>query len=158
RRPTASTLLQCLGAAVCLLHGAQAGAQSLPPDPTIVEVRIEQEGKPVDDPAITSLIETRVGEPLSMRNVRETMTHLVSLNRFENIAPWSEPVGNGVRITWVLDPLHPVDRMEFTGMTGLSTGDLRQAVTQRYAGFPTEGHVDEARETLLMQYRRRGYP
>ena len=158
RRPSASILLLCLQAAICLLHGARADAQTLPSEPTIVDVRVEQEGKPVDDPAITSLIETRVGQPLSMRDVRETITHLVSLNRFENIEPMSEPVGNGVRITWVLEPLHPIDRIEFTGMTGLSAGDLRRALTERNAGFPTEGHVDAARETLLMQYRRRGYP
>lgn len=158
RAPASPTLLWCFAAAVCLLHAARADAQSVPPDPTIVDVRIEQEGKPIDDPAIKSLIETRVGEPLSMRDVRETITHLVSLNRFENIEPVSEPVGNGLRLTWILSPLHPVDRIEFTGMTGLSTGELRQMVTQRYGGFPTEGHIDEARETLLMQYRRRGYP
>ena len=158
RRLPASTLLLCLQAAVWVLHGSHAGAQTLPPEPTIVDVRIEQEGKPVDDPAITSLIETRVGQPLSMRDVRETMAHLISLNRFENIEPLSEPVANGVRVTWVLEPLHPVDRIEFTGMTGLPTGDLRRALTERFAGFPTEGHVDEAREMLLMQYRRRGYP
>ena len=52
---------------------------------SIVEVVIEQEGRPVDDRLITSLIKTTVGEPLSMRDVRETVTHLMTISRYEDV-------------------------------------------------------------------------
>jgi outer membrane protein assembly factor BamA len=58
----------------------------------VVEVAIEQEGRAVDDRLITGLIETKVGQPLSMRDVRETVTHLMSLNRFEDVQARSEPL------------------------------------------------------------------
>src|SRR6185503_11926052 len=97
----------------------------------IVEVAIEQEGRPVDDRLITSLIETTAGEPLSMRDVRETVTHLMSLNRFEDVQARSEPAGAGVRVRWVLFPLHPVDRIEVRGDLGMP-GDLRRIIADRF--------------------------
>jgi outer membrane protein assembly factor BamA len=93
-----------------------------------------------------------------MRAVRETITHLISLNRFEDVQPFSEPFQNGVRLTWKLFPLHPVDRVEFNGMLGLSEGDLRRALNNRFSGIPSEGRANEAAEALRANYRRRGYP
>ena len=66
--------------AFCILNyaypaHAQIGRQ-------IAEIVIEQEGRPVTDPVITGLIETHVGSPLDAREVRETISHLMSFNRF----------------------------------------------------------------------------
>jgi outer membrane protein insertion porin family len=153
-------IVQC---AFCILHLtvgvvlAQTPNEPSALDQPVVALQVEQEGQPVTDPAITSLIQTRVGQPLSMQDVKETFTHLISLNRFADVQPLSEPVAGGVRVTWRLIPLHPIDRVEFSGTTGLSEGDLRQTLTERYRGVPTEGHVDEARDALLTELRRRGY-
>src|SRR5829696_3531138 len=103
----------CLHFALCVLHySAAASAQEAVGQP-IVEVAVEQEGQPVTDPLVRGLIETTVGEPLSMRDVRGTVEHLMNLQRFENVEPSAEPVANGVRVRYVLFPTHPVDRVEF---------------------------------------------
>src|SRR5262245_11842066 len=86
---------------------------------TVSEVAIEQEGRPVTDPVIVGLIETRVGAPLAVKDVRETIAHIMSLNRFDDVQVTSEDAGSGVRVRYVLTPLHPVDRIEFEGMLGL---------------------------------------
>jgi outer membrane protein insertion porin family len=158
RRP-AFSLFCVLHLAFCILHGPVAAhAQAPQPEPTVVEVVVEQEGQPITDPNIMSLIETKVGQPLSMQAVKETIGHLISLNRYEDAQAIPEPLANGIRLKWLLFPLHPVDRIEFTGMTGLSEGDLRRIVRERFSGPPTEAHADEAVELLRAQYRRHGYP
>ena len=158
RRP-AFSLFCVLHFALCIVHGpVGAHAQAPQTEPTVVEVVVEQEGQPVTDPNITSLIETKVGQPLSMQAVKETIGHLISLNRYEDAQPIPEPLANGIRLKWVLFPLHPVDRIEFTGMTGLSEGDLRRIVSERFSGPPSEAHADEAAQLLRTQYRRHGYP
>ena len=48
----------------------------------VASVRVEVEGRAVDDPRVVDLIETRPGSPLSMLAVRETITHLFSLGRY----------------------------------------------------------------------------
>ena len=123
----------------------------------IVEVAIEQEGRPVDSRLITSLIETMVGEPLSMRDVRETVTHLMSLNRFEDVQARSEPAGAGVRVRWVLFPLHPVDRIDLRGDLGMP-GDLRRIISDRYGNAPSAGRASEVAEAVRTLYRQKGYP
>ena len=125
---------------------------------TIREVVVEQEGTVVTDPLVRRLIETTVGEPLSMRDVRATIEHLSNLRRFDDIRPTAEPVPGGVRVTYVLVPSHPVDRVEFTGTLGVPGDDLRRLVEERYGGAPAVGRVAEATELLQRTYRGRGYP
>lgn len=156
RRLSAPSLL-LLRCAFCILHFSVAGAQTPSSPPVVTDIRIEQEDQLVTDPVIRSLIETRVGQPLSMEAVKETIGHLISLNRYEDAQVFSEPVANGIRLRWVLFPIHPIDRIEFTGMTGLSESELRRIVTDRFSGPPTEGHVDEAADLLRTQLRSRGY-
>ena len=141
--------------AFCLLNyalpvEAQIGRQ-------IAEVAVEREGRPVIDPVIMGLIETHVGSPLDAREVRQTISHLMSLNRFDDVQVSSEEVSAGVRVRYVLMPLHPVDRIEFDGMLGLSEEALLRVVVDRFGSSPRAARTPEIIEALRMEYRRRGY-
>ena len=132
-----------------------AHAQTAQP---VVAVAIEQEGQPVTERLITDLVETRVGEPLSMAAVRETIGHFMSLNRFDDVQAYSENVAGGVRVRYVLYPSHNVDRFEFRGTTGLSEGELRRAITERFTAAPPASRADEVAAALRQMYRDRGFP
>ncbi|HET9362563.1 MAG TPA: POTRA domain-containing protein, partial [Vicinamibacterales bacterium] len=123
----------------------------------VVEIVIEQEGQRVTEPTITRLIQTRVGEPLSIADVRETTDHLYSLRRFDDVQTSSEPVPNGIRLRYTLFPLHPIDRIEFRGTLGLSQGSLRTLVVDRFGDSPRSGQLVEVAEALRAEYRRKGY-
>jgi outer membrane protein assembly complex protein YaeT len=124
----------------------------------IVDVRVEQEGRAVSDPAVLLLIETTVGEPLSMQDVRETTSHLFSLGRYEDVQTMAEPAAAGVRVRYLLVPLHPVDRIDFRGTLGLSENELRRLIQERFGRTPAAARQTEIADTLLGQYRRRGFP
>jgi outer membrane protein insertion porin family len=144
---------------LCLLaiaYARSAYAQA-PSPPTVVEIRLEQEGQTVTDPVLTGLIETRPGRPLSMADVRETQTHLHSLNRFFDVQVFREDVPGGVRIRYVLVPLHPIDRLEFRGNLLVSEGDLRRVVNERLGSAPSAGRADEAVDALREAYARKGF-
>jgi outer membrane protein assembly complex protein YaeT len=152
------TRLHCavvLHLAFCFLNyalpaHAQIGRQ-------IAEVVVEQEGRPVVDPVITGLIETRVGSPLDAKAVRETISHLMSLNRFDDVQVTSEDAGTGVRVRYVLTPLHPIDRIEFKGTLGLPEDSLMRVVVDRFGASPRASRSAEIIEALRAEYRRRGY-
>ena len=57
----------------------------------LADVRVEVGGRRYTEPSVLQLIETRVGEPLSMEHVRETIDHLVGLGRFEDVRVFAEP-------------------------------------------------------------------
>jgi outer membrane protein assembly factor BamA len=140
----------------CLAPPA-ATAQDLVGQP-IVDVVVEQEGQRVTDPAILDLLQTRVGQPLSMTSVRETFDHLFNLRRFDDIRPVAEPAAGGARLRYMLTPSHPVDRIEFNGNVAISEGDLRRVVTDRFGRSPNPARADEAATVLQNAYRPRGYP
>ena len=155
-RPAAAGLALALALLVPATSGAQVAAQAAP---VVDDIRAEREGRPVTSPAILGLIETAAGQPLSMRQVRETIAHLVNINLFDDVQVLSEPSGRGgVRLVYRLMPAHPVDRVEFRGMLGLPEGDLRRAVEDRFGEIPRAAQVQNVAALLRTLYRDRGYP
>jgi outer membrane protein insertion porin family len=145
--------------AMGVLAAPWAAAQTPAGAPVVDDIRAEREGQPVTNPAITNLIETPTGRPLSMRQVRETIAHLVNLNLFDDVQVLSEPSGRGgIRLTYRMVPAHPVDRVEFRGMLGLSEGELRKAVEDRFGEIPRAAQVENVAGLLRALYRDRGYP
>ena len=150
----------CLHFAFCIVHviaPSQAMAQDNIGQP-VVEVVVEEEGQRVADPVVLNLLQTRVGQPLSMTDVRATYDHLYNLRRFDDIQTSAEPVAGGVRVRYTLVPSHPIDRIEFRGDVALSESDLRRVMTDRVGRSPNPARAAEAATTLQNEYRRRGYP
>jgi outer membrane protein insertion porin family len=146
----------CVHLALCILHSAsEASGQVGEP---IVEILLDQEGRVVNEPAVLRLIETHVGDRLSVRSVRETIAHLMAFGRYEDVQVMSEPASGGVRVKYVLLPRHPIDRIEFVGTIELSEDDLRQLITERFGTSPSPTRITEVVEALRLEFRRRGYP
>ena len=78
--------------AFCILNcsGAALGAAQHPRQPSAT-VDVEQEGEPVTDPLILSLVETRSGSRCRWRTCARPITHLISLTRFEDVQVYEDP-------------------------------------------------------------------
>ncbi len=98
----------------------------------IASVQLLIEGRETSEPSIVRVVETRVGEPLAMSSVRDSISHLFSLGRFDDIRVDATLVDAGrVALRYELSPIHPVTKIEFTGplsVPGIDTGQLRRAV------------------------------
>ena len=123
----------------------------------VLEVRFVSEGRPVPDSALLDLVETRVGPPLSMRQIRESLLHLFTLGRFQDVQVDATPLQQGVALRYELIPLQVVERLEFHGLLGLSRGRLRDTIVERYGPNPRFDVVDEAVQALTELYRDEGY-
>jgi outer membrane protein assembly factor BamA len=137
-----------------------AAVHAQAPDPfgqPITDVRVQQEGKPVTDRAILDLIDTKVGQPLSMRDVRESIDHLHGLGRLDDVQVSWESFGAGVRVSYVLVPRHAVQSVEFRGHLELPERELRQAMTARFGALPPVSRTDDVARMLAALYRERGY-
>jgi outer membrane protein insertion porin family len=124
---------------------------------TIVRIDMAIEGEITDDPMLRDLVETRVGTPLSMAAVRETIAHLYSLGRFQEIAVTATDLEGGVGLRYELVPVHTVIRIGFKGNLGLSARTLRNAVTSRFGRTPTASQASRVAEMLQAFYFERGY-
>ena len=123
----------------------------------VAGVELVSDGRPLRDDAVLALVETRVGAPLSMRQVRESVAHLFSLGRFENIEVGGSVRDGGVVLQYVLAPLQLVERIEVDGRPGVSADDLRRAVTAAHGPVFGADQAPAVAETLRRYYRERGF-
>jgi outer membrane protein assembly factor BamA len=145
----------CLHVAFGIVNSGRAAAQTAAPP--IVAVDVQQEGETVKDPLVLSLLQTRPGMPLAIADVRESITHLISLTRYEDVQVYEDPAPGGVRLRYLLVPVHLVDRLEFRGTLGIPEDTLRRVVVQRFGNAPVASRAEEVARALQSVYRERGY-
>ena len=126
----------------------------------IASVRLEIEGRRVSEARLLDVVETRVGEPLAMQAVRETLAHLFAVGRFENLAVEASALESGVALVFDLTPVHPVERVEFTGIAGVPSvdrGDLNTALRERYGTSLSAGRAPEIAAFIEERLHSRGH-
>ena len=123
----------------------------------IASVRIVTEGRAEVDPVLLDLVETRRGQPLAVAAVRESIAHLFSLGRFEDVQVEAADSDDGVALTYNLVPLHTVAEVAYEGDLRLSKGLLRRTVRDRYGTTPRPGRRADMARTIEELYRDHGY-
>ena len=125
----------------------------------VVDVRIVAEGRAIDEPLINGLVETRVGDPLSMSQVRETITHIFGLGRYQDVQVDATSASGGVSLRYNLVPLHNVQRVDFHGTPTLALSEdlLRDSVTNRFGTSPPAGRAQDIARFVEQFYRDRGF-
>jgi outer membrane protein assembly complex protein YaeT len=125
---------------------------------TVEEVRLFIENTPVAEEALLELIQVRTGRPLSMEDVRDSIVHVFSLRRFQDVrVNASDAPAGGVSVRFDLVPVHLVQELEFAGNLALSSGTVRSAVTDRFGKSPPIARTDEVARTLRRLYQDEGY-
>ena len=147
------TLLLCLRA----LPSAAAVDEFL--GKPIVEVHLRSNDVEVRDPSLAEFVETKIGRPLTMAEVRETIAHLFGLGRYQNVeVDAALNTGGGVILTYRLVPVQLVRRIAFEGALELPDSELRRTVVDRYGASPSLARAPQVINTLQTLYRDHGYP
>lgn len=126
----------------------------------VSSVRLVIEGRESTDPVLAQVVETRAGRPLTMAEVRQSITHLFSLGRFEDVSVDASLAGGGVALVYALSPIHVVSRVAFDGSLGapgVDAGQLRRAVLDRHGSSPPLGRAMDMARTIGDALRERGY-
>lgn len=127
---------------------------------TVADVRVEVGGAPYEEPGVLQLIETRVGEPLLMERVRESIDHLVGLGRFQDVrvfAAASPATADSVTLRWVLVPVQRIAAIDIDGPAAFSENTLRGEINERVGSSPVTSRVGEIERALVEYYAARGY-
>lgn len=129
-------------------------------DKPVASVRLTIEGRDSSDSRLFGMLVTRVGRGLTMLDVRESVTHLYSTGGFEDVLVHADTTASGVSLVYELKPIHPIERMFFTGSVrapGVDVDRLRRAVTDRYGALPPAARAPEIARQLEAELRQRGY-
>ena len=144
-----ATLTRPASAAVADFIGKPVGA-----------VRFFLEGRETTDPTFVSIVETTAGAPLSMVQVRESIAHLFSLGRFDDVRVDASLENARVTLRYELSPIHPVTDIRFVGRTrgaGIDVGALRRIVADRYGATPPIGRTIDMIRLMSDALAEQGY-
>jgi outer membrane protein insertion porin family len=148
---------------VALLGVRAVQAQEAPPAAAYVgkpvtSIAVAIEGRPTTDPSLLSAVQVKANQPLNMADVRETMTHLYTFGRFDDVQVQAESAADGgVAITILLEPVHVVTKVEFDGLLGLPEGALRDRMAERFGATPPVTKSADVASALKELYTERGY-
>jgi len=121
-------------------------------------VRITIDNREANEAALTQVIETMPGQPLSMAAVRESITHLFSLGRFESVSVDATMENGRVALRYDLRPIHLVARIRFARMPpGIDEHALRRAIADRFGVAPAYGRAGDIARLVEATLRERGY-
>jgi outer membrane protein insertion porin family len=158
-----SRLTRLIAGVLCVLCGGAPTASAAVADylgKPIGSVKLVIEAGETTEPLLTQLVSTLPGQPLSMVQVRETVTHLFSLGRFEGVSVDAALENGRVALRYDLVPIHPVARIRFDGplgVPGVDQGELRRALLDRYGASPPVGRAGEMTQVLADALREHGY-
>lgn len=160
-RPTAVrcpalTLLATL-CALGLMSPA-ARAQDLPAGRTVTAVRVDATSGPITDPLVLELVETRVGEPLSMLSVRQTIDHFIGLGRFEDIRVTAADAPGGVSLRYLVVPVDHIESLQLRGTRVVPADALRERLADRFGPSPSAALGPEIVRAVEALHAERGYP
>lgn len=161
--PAVPRVLRVLVLAVLVGRGAAAQAPIAVPasayvGENVTAVSVTIEGRPTAEPGLLEGIQTAVGRPLSMTDVRETITHLYSLGRFADVTVDADRVAaGGVALRFELSPIHTVTRLQLRGQLGLGESDLRRHISDRFGDTPPLSRAADVAASLQQFYADRGY-
>jgi outer membrane protein assembly factor BamA len=102
---------------------------------TVTSVKLQIEGREETSDQLRALIDVRPGQPLTVEDLRSTTAHFLNLSRFEDVRVLAADVTGGLEITFRLVPVHPIERVQFMGETGLPVPELERLFLQRYGGL-----------------------
>jgi len=123
-------------------------------------VRLTIEDRETTDSSLTQVVETAVGQPLSMASVRESVSHLFSLGRFEGVSVDATLDGGRVALVYQLSPIHPVTKIEFAGGVGepgIDQDALRRTIADRYGSTPPLARSADMARVVESALEDRGY-
>lgn len=123
----------------------------------LTDVRLVAAGAPVTEVALLTLVETRVGQPLVMADIRQTIDHLVALGRFADIRVVGEADGEGVRLRYTVVPIDRIVRVRFDGARAIDDDVLRAEINEQLGATPAASRRDELVQLVAARYRARGY-
>ncbi len=124
---------------------------------TVADVQVEVAGIVVNDPALIELVETRIGEPLTMINIRSTIDHLVGLGRFEDVRVFGSPADQGVIVRWRLTPVRRISAVDLEGDPQLSAPAIRAVLADRFGTQPSVARVPDMVRAVEAYYAERGF-
>jgi len=140
-----------------LLASLDARAQTQAP-PIVRSIEIQYAGPPsVSKERIIANMRTKVGKLYSQQAVEEDIRNLYNTGSITNVRIFGEPVGDGVKVTVVVQTKSTVSEVVFVGVTRLKVNKLRKDMKIKPGSTLNEANLETDRQKILEEYENEGF-
>ena len=126
--------------------------------PTVRDIEIQYAGPAsVSRERILGNMRTRVGQPFNQQAVEDDIRNLYGTGDITNVRIFSEPRGDGVKVTVIVQTRAVVREISINGTRRLRAGSLKKKLTTKEGGILNEEIVEQDRQKILQTYLDRGF-
>jgi len=137
---------------------AESGeADNLESNPFIIKSIEIQGSKTMPPETILSIIQTKVGEEVSLKQIREDVKVLYKFGQFSNIQVNSSGSEDGISLTFVLEEWPKVDKLDLKGNEKISSGKIDDVLTIEAGNSLSGKLLHENEEKITSLYKKKGY-
>ncbi|HSB43995.1 MAG TPA: outer membrane protein assembly factor BamA [Nitrospira sp.] len=143
---------------ITLFYGAVLACEAIA-QPTAVKVgSIEIRGnKKIELQAIEGRLTLKPGDPYTPENVRGQIKILYDTGYFEDVQVETEPIPNGMALTFLVREKPFITEIVFDGNTEMSDDKLKEKITIKSQAFLDQQQAKESAEKIRLTYQEDGY-
>jgi len=132
---------------------AQVGA-----GPVVREIVIENVGAPsISKERVMANLATKVGLPYSERAAEQDIRALYATGGVSNVRMFAEPVGDGVKVTVLLQGRPVIEEIIFEGADSIPMARVRRETGAKVGDVVSEEKIEDDRQKILKLYEDRNY-
>lgn len=151
--------LACVVAAVFLPLALPTRAQFEDQTAPIVrDIVVETVGAPsISKDRVLANLATKVGVPYSERTAEQDVRALYSTGGVSNVRLFAEPLGDGVRVTVLLQGRPVIEEVLIEGASQIPLNRVRKEVSVKPGDVVDEEKIEASRQKILTLYEERNY-
>ena len=124
-----------------------------------VRIRYTSGKRTVPDERLLDIIQTTEGSKYSTMRINDDLERLINRGLVGNNARVAvDPSGNGVRVTFEVQPANVMGGVGFTGNTRFSERQLREGIKLQSSKVINDRELAAARAEIIKMYQEAGYP
>lgn len=143
-----------------LLTGLDTGAQipAEPAGPIVRDIVVETVGAPsISKERVLANLATKIGQPYSERTAEQDVRALYSTGGISNVRLFAEPLGDGVRVTVLLQGRPVVEEVLIEGALDIPLNRVRRDLSVKPGDVVNEEKIEQDRQKILTLYEDRNY-
>lgn len=141
-----------------VLLAAPAFAQVDPAGPIVNDIVVETVGAPsISKDRVLANLATKVGQPYSERTAEQDVRALYATGGVSNVRLFAEPLGDGVRVTVLLQGRPVVEEVIIEGAEQIPLSRVRRDLQVKPGDVVDEERIEQDRQKILELYEDRNY-
>jgi outer membrane protein insertion porin family len=140
-----------------LVAAAPSHAQ-VGPGPIVKDIVVEYVGPPaITKERVLDNLATKVGQPYSERAAESDIRALYATGGVANVRIFAEPLGDGVKVTVLLQGRPVIEEIVIEGTEQISLNKVRREVGSKVGDVLSEEKLEDDRQKILKLYEDRFY-